>query len=117
MMSLGYHFNTEVGAVIRAERVAEHLEEKENKDVYVNMVRPYSVNALYPLVREIKINIHITYLKFLRIVHSRDGLHQVGSRMVAEVGADVANTQTSTAGLQILRMLKSRFVQCIDLWS
>ncbi len=37
--------------------------------------------------------------------------------MVAKVGADVANTQTSTTGLQIFRMLISRFVQCIDLWN
>lgn len=37
--------------------------------------------------------------------------------MIAKVRADVANTQTSTAGLQILWMLKSRFVQCIDLWN
>lgn len=50
-------------------------------------------------------------------MHSRNGLHQVGSRMIAKVRADVANTQTSTAGLQILWMLKSRFVQCIDLWN
>lgn len=32
MMSLCYHFHSEVGAIIRAERVAEHLaEEKKNK--------------------------------------------------------------------------------------
>lgn len=48
-------------------------------------------------------------------MHSRNGLHQVGSRMVAKVRADIANTETSTTGLQIFRMLKSRFVKCIDL--
>lgn len=56
-----------------------------------------------------------TYLKFLRVVHSRNGLHQVGCRVVAKVRTDVTNTQTPTAGFQILRMLISRFVQCIDL--
>lgn len=58
----------------------------------------------------------ITYLKFLRVVHSRDGLHQMGSRVVTKVRADITDTETSTTGLQILWMLKSRFVQCIYLW-
>lgn len=56
------------------------------------------------------------YLKFLRIVHSRNGLHQVGSGVVAKVRADVTHTQTSTACFQILWMLISWFVQCIYLW-
>ena len=58
----------------------------------------------------------IKYLKFLRVVHSRDGLHQMRSRVVTKVRADITNAETSTAGLQILWMLKSRFVQCIYLW-
>lgn len=55
------------------------------------------------------------HLKFLRIVHSRNGLHQVGSRVVAKVGADITDAQASTAGLQILWMLILRLVQRIDL--
>lgn len=49
-------------------------------------------------------------------MHSRNRLHQMRSWVVAKVRADIANTQTSTTGLQILRMLKSRFVQCINLF-
>lgn len=56
------------------------------------------------------------YLKFLRIVHSWDGLHQVGGGVVAKVRAYVTHTQSSTACLQILWMLISWFVQCIYLW-
>lgn len=55
------------------------------------------------------------YLKFLRIVHSWNGLHQVGSRVVAKVGADITDTQASAAGLQILWMLILRLVQRVDL--
>lgn len=43
-------------------------------------------------------------------MHSRDRLHQVGSWVVAEVRADVADAQASTTGLQVLRMLIGRFV-------
>lgn len=38
-------------------------------------------------------------------------------RVVAEVGADIANAQTSTTCFQIFRMLISRFMQCINLWN
>lgn len=57
----------------------------------------------------------ILYLKFFRIVHSRDGLHQMRGWMVAEVGADITDAQTTAAALQIFRVLKGRFVQCINL--
>lgn len=49
-------------------------------------------------------------------MHSRNRLHQVGSWVVTKVRAHVTYTQTSTTGFQILWMLISWFVQCIDLW-
>lgn len=49
-------------------------------------------------------------------MHSWDGLHQVRRGVVSEVGADIADAQTSTTGFQILGMLVSRFVQCVNLW-
>lgn len=48
-------------------------------------------------------------------MHSRDGLHQMRGWMVAEVGADITDPQTTAAALQIFRVLKGRFVQCINL--
>lgn len=57
----------------------------------------------------------VTYLKLLGVVHARDGLHQVGGRVVAKVRADVTNAQTASAGLQILGVLVGRLVQGIDL--
>lgn len=55
------------------------------------------------------------YLKFFRIVHSWDGLHQMRSWMVTEVRADITNAQATAAALQIFGMLKSRFVESVNL--
>lgn len=55
------------------------------------------------------------HLKFLRVVHARDGLHEVGGGVVAEVRADVADPQASVAGLQVLRVLVGWLVQSINL--
>lgn len=60
---------------------------------------------------------NVTHLKFFRVVHARDGLHQVGGRVVTKVRADITNAQAASTGLQILRMLISRFVQGIYLWN
>lgn len=103
-MGLCYHFNAEVGTVIRAEGVAEHLGEREEGGVNISETQQLQ-----------RFNVFVTYLKFLRIVHPRNGLHQVGRRVVTEVRADVADAQASTAGLQVLWMLIGRFVQSINL--
>lgn len=102
-MSLCHDFNSEVGAVIRAESVAEHLK-------YNSMRSPeHEIN------RKIYTALQPLHLKLLRVVHARDGLHQVRSGMVAEIRADVTHTQTSRTGLQVLWMLIGRFVKSIDL--
>lgn len=48
-------------------------------------------------------------------MHSRDGLHQMGGGVVAKVRADISDAQATAAALQVLRMLKSRFVERINL--
>ena len=48
-------------------------------------------------------------------MHARNGLHQVGCGVVAKVGADIANTQTTSTGLQVLGMLKGGLVKSINL--
>lgn len=123
-MSLCYNLHTEVGAIIRAECIAEHLKENINRlnscTYWIDHVLCAPPSTL--LIKNCcpppdKIIIKVTYLKFLRIVHSRNGLHQVGSRMVAKIRANITNTQPPTASLQILRMFIGRFVQSIDLWN
>lgn len=75
-MSLCHDFNSEVGAVIRAESIAEHLqkynsmrlpEHAQQKDLHITTV------------------LQTLHLKLFRVVHARDGLHQVRSGMVAEI--------------------------------
>lgn len=109
VMSLSYHFNAEVSTIIRTERITEDLVERRQQIIAITKLHNNNGNST---TRRSTV---IQHLKFLRIVHSRNGLHQVGSRVVAKVRADITNTQASTTGLQILWMLISRLVQCINL--
>lgn len=128
MVRLCYDFHSEIGTIVWAECIAEHLEKNTHMSLicmYSNyQTFQYSASIFLPCKIthcnrdncKLTFTIKSTHLKFLWIVHSRNRLHQVGSRVVAKVRADITDTQTSIAGFQILRMLISRFVQCIDLW-
>ncbi len=44
-------------------------------------------------------------------MEARDTLHEVGSWMVAEVGGDVANPKSVSAGVEVPRVLVGRLMQ------
>ena len=45
------------------------------------------------------------YLNNAPVMQPRDALHEMGGGMVAKVGAHVADTETTSAGRQVLWML------------
>lgn len=48
-------------------------------------------------------------------MHARDGLHEVGGGVVAEVRADITDPQASIAGLQVFGVLVGWLVQSVNL--